>query len=68
MMRFDPDGQVKNATVTDGMSIHIMIFLYTNGRVRTFQNIEPNTKVGANGMVGTANPAPNTDPMWFSWE
>lgn len=54
----DPDGKVSSKRT-------VMVYLYYNGRVRTWGTIEPNTDVGG---LGTFNPSAAADPTWFGWD
>ena len=54
----DPDGRVSSKR-------SVLVYLYYDGKVRTWASIEPNTDVGA---LGTFNPTPSADPTWFGWD
>lgn len=56
---FDPDGRVSGP---EGDTLSI--FLYYDGRVRTYGTIDNNTC----DVWGCINPVPSYDPPWFSWD
>ena len=62
---FDPDGQLSTTTTSPGRSI--AIWLYYNGKVRTWVTLDPNTRYYRDGGLHTQNPSPAFDPPWFSW-
>lgn len=57
----DPDGKYSGTTTGSGKSISF--WLYTNGRLKTYGTLEPNTYDDFG--LRTANSA--YDPPWFSW-
>jgi prepilin-type N-terminal cleavage/methylation domain-containing protein len=67
---FDPDGKVTDGT-TGGPGKSVDFWIYSDGRIRTWGTIEPNTSY-TNAGVGTScnqtrSASPSKDPPWFSW-
>ena len=58
----DPDGKYSGSTTGPGKTI--IFWLYTNGRLRTYGTLEPNTYFDGGGPYV---PVPSLDPPWFSW-
>lgn len=68
-MHFDPDGKVTTVTAgaTDaGKAMNV--FLYYNGRITTFDSINPSTETWNSvcGVVTVVNPTVGTTPEWFT--
>lgn len=59
---FDPDGKVTDGT-TNGPGKSVMFFLYSNGRIKDYGNIDTGSTYS--GGVETVNPG--GVPSWFSW-
>jgi prepilin-type N-terminal cleavage/methylation domain-containing protein len=60
----DPDGKYSGTTNGPGKSV--VFFLYTDGKIKSWGNVYPNTTSGS--MLGTYNPTPANDPTWWSWD
>ena len=64
---FDPDGVLTDVTGNDGPGKTIDFFLYTDGKVRTYGTIDPNTPYNTGAPTTYVQPAPARDPSWFHW-
>jgi prepilin-type N-terminal cleavage/methylation domain-containing protein len=61
-LHIDPDGVYKNDQ--NGLGL----WLYTNGKLRTWATIENPTMYNTDNTCGVAEvPDSNRDPSWFSW-
>jgi prepilin-type N-terminal cleavage/methylation domain-containing protein len=59
----DPDGKETDGT-TNGPGKAVEFYLYSNGKIRTYGTIDPNTT----SSFSSKNPDSSLDPPWFSWD
>lgn len=61
----DPDGKETDGT-TNSPGKSVVFFLYYNGRITTYETLEPNSQAGT-GCSQNYQPTSDADPPWFSW-
>lgn len=63
----DPDGKVTGSGAAGGPGKSLFVWLYWDGKVRTYGTIMANTQSYAYGSTQYHSPQPSQDPPWFSW-
>lgn len=64
--RLDPDGAYSGTT--NGAGKTVALWLYYNGKVRTYGTIDTGTVFYSGGSPVSNNPISTVDPPWFSWD